>query len=152
MEENNMAEQNISLNWKMIAEYFDKRGRIGLYKRMSGDKDIFINIVEKDLEFLKKIKSFLGYGEITQRKDLKNTFIFNIYNKKHVYAFLKEIYPYILLRKEVVKFILKNYHFFKMKNSNEEFDDKEFEVLNCFWKSEIKKLKKQSEELEGGEE
>ncbi|MBU2458937.1 MAG: LAGLIDADG family homing endonuclease [Nanoarchaeota archaeon] len=111
------------MDWSYVAGFFDgecnfhivfTKRSIQLVCRMYGD----------NLETLKKIKQFIGFGNIYNDKKGIKVSELTITKKDHVKAFIEGILHHLITKRDHAEFILSNYNF--GRNNNLDFDRKAF--------------------------
>jgi intein/homing endonuclease len=118
------------MNWSYLAGFFDGEGNIHINKNNTkSNYQILVRLYSSNEDILKKIKLFLGYGQIYIKK---KTGVYELtISKKHlVKEFLSNIYPLSFIKKEQIEFIINNYNFILGK-SNNYFDLDKYRILIC---------------------
>jgi hypothetical protein len=111
------------MDWSYIAGFFDGEGNLHLnFVKNKSNLQLICRIYSSEREILDEIIKFTNYGKIYQKKG--GVFELAILKKSEVANFLKNIYPYLYLKKNVVGFILETYNF--NRGSNEHFDIQKF--------------------------
>lgn len=120
------ASPNTDISWRYIAGFFDGEGNIHMMrnnKKTTPSFQIMIRIYSSNKQILWDIKEFLGYGNVYESK--KKLYELNISSKKETLDFLKGIFPYSIIKKPQIYFILNNYSFVDGDN-NISFDIDKF--------------------------
>lgn len=124
------------MNWEYIAGFFDGEGNISINKisKKQGKVrtyQVLIRFYNSDLNILKKIKEFLGYGKIYQnnkKTDNRNTlYELTISSKPQVQNILTNLSKFSISKKEKINYVLKNFNF--GYNNNSSFNLDEFHSL-----------------------
>jgi len=90
------------MNWSYIAGFFDGEGSL-----CHNGKGFRVTIPQTSRPVLKETNEFVGYGNIIYLPKRKihwsDGWTYYIAKQSEVYAFLKKIYPYIIVKKNLVK-------------------------------------------------
>lgn len=120
------------MNWDYIAGFFDGEGTVAVKKHTKGGFQLEIQIWNTRLEVLDKIKSFLVgkigiHGPIWTRGEKENAkeiYCLGIYSKIDCENFLKKIKKKVIVKKQAIDYVLKNYSF--DRGGNRDFNLSEF--------------------------
>ena len=117
------------MDWSYIAGFFDGEGNLHLtFVKNKTQLQLRCRLYSSVVEVLNKIKDFIGYGYIyTNKKSNEEwslVYELSITKKKEVFSFLNNIFPFLVIKKNHVDYILKNYHF--ERKSNRDFDINKF--------------------------
>ena len=112
------------MDWSYIAGFFDGEGNLHLnFVKNKTNLQLMCRIYSSDKPVLDIIKEFIdGKGHIY--KDKNDVYELTIAKKTDVFFFLKNLFPYLVLKKNFVDYILKNYNFERGRNDN--FDIQKF--------------------------
>src|SRR3989344_3193708 len=94
------------MNWSYVAGFVDGEGSIVIY----GDNDYRISIPQTHEGVLRSIQKFAGAGNIYKTKKRKShwkeSWIYCVARQEAVLQFLKNIYPYLIVKKPVVQAVI----------------------------------------------
>jgi len=129
------------MNWEYLAGFFDGEGNlnIGFIKNLAYQLRVRIYSTNKDV--LEKINEFLGNkGHIYIKNASKNNpnrnllYELAILKKEDCLFFLTNIYPFSIIKKEQIGYLLKNFDFLRGNKSgghnNINFDIDKFRSFN----------------------
>jgi hypothetical protein len=118
------------MNWDYIAGLFDGEGNIHLNFIKINNRiralQLGIRIYNSNEPLLKEVRNFINSGYI-YKKNRTNIFEVMIIAKEDVKSFLINIKDKVVLKKDLIKFVLDNYHF--DRNNNLNFDVPKFRTL-----------------------
>ena len=117
------------VDWKYLSGYFDADGNIHVFlnhKRIS--YGVQFRIYSTNKKVLEKIKEFTGVGKIykpLRKEENRNIcFVYTIWKKLEVKYVLKKISPNLIVKKQQVDYLLKNFNF--GYNANNKFNLSKF--------------------------
>ena len=114
-----------NMDWNYIAGFFDGEGNLHINALKKKGKIIAyqlrIRIYSSDEKVLLNIQKFLGSGKIYLKR-ISGVYELNLLKKKEVLGFLKNIQEKVILKKNQVDFVLKNYGFEKENNLSFDID------------------------------
>ena len=91
------------VNWSYIAGFIDGEGSITKH----GETDYRITVSQTNEEVLKMIQVFTKSGnicQVTKRKEhWKESWVYVVARQKDVLVFLKKIYPYSIVKKNLIR-------------------------------------------------
>ena len=101
------------MNWAYIAGFFDGDGNLHLnFVKNKTQLQLLCRIYNSNIEVLEKIKEFIGYGQIYSHKRINKDWAvvhgLTMAKKKDVFSFLKNISPYLIIKRNQVNYTLKN--------------------------------------------
>lgn len=97
---------NSEERWEYVGGVFDSKANIILVKT-NGGLSLRIQFKNLPLNFLKWLKSFLGYGSLYFTN--RNKPILSISKKHHLFDLLLNVQKETIIKKELVKYLLDNY-------------------------------------------
>ena len=116
------------MDWSYIAGFFDGEGNLHLnFVKNKTQLQLTCRIYNSNIEVLNQLKEFIGNGNIYSKKNNENwsaVYELTINKKVEVLSFLESIFPYLIIKKEHVKYILENYNF--ERKSNKDFNIRKF--------------------------
>ena len=125
------------MDWSYIAGFFDGEGNFHI--SFSGRAlCIMCRIYGNSLEVFDEMIRFMGFGKVYFRSKGDKVPELTIYKKQDVKAFLENILPYLILKKDHAKFILSSYDFENGRN-NLDFDRAGF--YRFISRANVKKLR-----------
>ena len=115
------------MNWEYLAGFFDGEGNVNINKitKQNGKFSyaIQLRIYNSEEKVLLQIKKFINIGQIYKVKRLPATnyvYELTITNKKDVKFFLDNIVDKLIIKQEIIQYILSNFSF--ERNNNNNFD------------------------------
>ena len=130
------------MNWDYIAGFFDGEGNVNIIKnKVKLAHYIQMRLYSSDEKVLLNIKNFIQKGTIYKTKKSSATnFVYEltISNKQDVYFFLNNIVRRIIIKKEMVDYILSNFNF--GRDCNKDFNISHFRNLNQRNKGNVNNL------------
>ncbi|MDP3729173.1 MAG: LAGLIDADG family homing endonuclease [bacterium] len=94
------------MNWSYIAGFIDGEGSVVKY----GKYDYRVSIPQTHEGVLQSIQKFVGGGNIfktrKRKPHWKESWLYCLAQQKAVLHFLKNIYPYVIVKKEIVRITL----------------------------------------------
>jgi len=93
----------MNINWSYIAGFVDGEGSIVKY----GETDYRVSISQTHEGVFKKIKDFTGVGNICKvgkrKEHWKDSWVYYVARQNDALFFLKNIYPYLIVKKEIAQ-------------------------------------------------
>jgi len=130
------------MNWDYLAGFFDGEGNLhtGFIKNKQACQ-LRIRIYSTNQGVLEQIKEFLGdegyiYTKKASRNDPNRNLVYEfvILKKEDCLLFLKNIYPYSIIKKEQITYLLENFDFSRGNraggHNNLHFDIDKFRSFN----------------------
>ncbi len=123
------------MDWSYVAGFFDGEGNLKVNKIFTKDGlvksyQIAIRFYNSNIDILKKIQIFIGYGAVYSNKRVSLQDIvheFTITKKEHVKEVLQKLSEHTHDKKDRIDYILKNFDF--SRNNNLSFDLNGFHKL-----------------------
>ena len=120
------------MDYRYIAGYFDADGNINVsFNPKKISFQAMFRIYSTNRKVLDEIKNFIGFGQIYLRKHpeiLKSkrniVYVYHISKKLKLKMILKKLSPFLIVKKEQVDYLLKNFNF--GHNANKNFNVIEF--------------------------
>lgn len=113
------------MNWDYIAGFFDGEGNVNISKisKLNGKFSYFIQVrlYNSQESVIMAIREFVKMGNIYRFKRPANSnFVFEltITNKKDIKTFLTNLVDKLVIKKEIVSYILTNFSFERDNNNN----------------------------------
>ena len=112
------------MDWSYIAGFFDGEGNLHInFVKNKSYLQLMCRIYSSDRLILEIIKAFIdGKGNIY--RDKNGVYELTISKKTDVLFFLNNIFSHLILKKDAVNYVLKNYNF--ERGRNDDFDIQKF--------------------------
>ena len=82
------------INWRWLAGFWEGEGSCGTYKTTKHYYTLQVSITQKNIKVLRKIKVFLGYGNLLIRKHKKEKYGYLYFWGNNARYFLNKILIY----------------------------------------------------------
>ncbi len=93
-------------SWQYIAGFFDGEGF--LYEP-KGYGSHSLGIVNSNFSVLVAIQNFTGVGEVYNKKQRKSIFQYRVFGRARINYFLRNVLPYLVVKRRVVEEYLTRY-------------------------------------------
>ena len=96
----------MSINWSYIAGFADGEGSFVKY----GETDYRISVPQTNEKVLRAIQFFTKFGNICKTKKRKthwkDNWVYSVARQEDVLVFLKNVYPYLIVKKEMARKVI----------------------------------------------
>src|SRR3989344_1441078 len=129
------------MDWRYLAGFFDGEGNIHINFIKNGKYlQMVCRIYSSERLVIEEIQKFLGFGKVYQKRNGKNNIIYEFVmsKKENVNHFLENITAFLILKKPLAEYVLRNYNF--ERSINKGFNIENFR--SCIKRKNAEKLRK----------